>query len=82
MSRIGGWPKKRRYSRLKLACAFISNFEGRTRGIEPVDEYAVTGSMQSRLFLVLKWAHRSQGSEMVIAPLTILRYRQKLLTYT
>jgi hypothetical protein len=51
---------------IELACAFISNFEGRTRGIEPVDKHAVTGSMQSKLFLILKWAHRGQGSEPVM----------------
>lgn len=46
------------------ACASISNFERRTRGIESVVEHAVTSSMQAKPLLIPKWAHGSQGAEL------------------
>ena len=50
----------------ELASAFISDFEGRARGIESVVEHAVVSSMQPQLLLIPKWAHRSQGAKVVM----------------
>src|SRR6476620_5289726 len=48
---------------IELAGAFVSNFKGRARGIKPVHEHAITGSMQAKLFLILKRAHRREGAK-------------------
>jgi hypothetical protein len=38
----------------ELACAFISNFERRYRGIEFLLEHAVTSGMHTKPLLILK----------------------------
>jgi hypothetical protein len=62
----GGLPKKAFVLAVELAGALVSNFKGCTRGIESVHEHAVTGSVQAKLLLILKRAHRRECTEVMM----------------
>jgi len=49
-----------------LTRALIADFERRARGIDPFNEHSFSRSNQSKLFLVLKWAHRRQCAKMMM----------------
>jgi hypothetical protein len=51
---------------IELTRALIPYFERCTGCIKPLDEHLLSGSNQSKLFLVLKWAHRRQGAEVMV----------------
>src|SRR5215470_6231943 len=51
---------------VELTRAFISNFKGCTRSIEPLDQHPFSRCDQAKLFLILKWAHGRQRTEMMM----------------
>jgi hypothetical protein len=65
ISRIGGWPKRRLYSRLNWAGTLISDFKGRSCGV-PTIEHPCPCSLQPKLLLILKRTHGGQRLEMVV----------------
>ena len=52
---------------IELTRALVPDVESGTRGIKPFYEHAFSCDLQSKLLLVLKWAHRRQGAK-VMAP--------------
>src|SRR6266403_1470986 len=50
---------------VELARALIAHFERRPGGIDPFNEHSFSCGNQSKLFLVLKWAHRRQRAEVM-----------------
>ena len=51
---------------IELACTFIADLEGGTRGIQTVIQHALSGDMQSKLLLILEWAHRGERAELMV----------------
>src|SRR5215469_1648008 len=51
---------------VELTRAFISNFKGCTRSIEPLDQHPFSRCYQAKLFLILKRAHGRQRTEMMM----------------
>src|SRR5205809_454746 len=65
ISRMGGWPKKRLYSRLNwLALSYPP--KNRTGGVQTIHEHAFPRCLQPKLLLILKRTHRCQRPEMVV----------------
>jgi hypothetical protein len=44
----------------------IADFERRARGIDPFNDHSFSRGNQSKLFLVLKWAHRRQRAKVMM----------------
>src|ERR1700684_824844 len=51
---------------VELTRALIADFERRARGIDPFNDHSFSRGNQSKLFLVLKWAHRRQRAKMMM----------------
>jgi len=62
ISLIGGWPKRRLYSR----GTFVSDLKGRTCGVQTIDKHASSRCLQPQLLLILKRTHGGQRPEMVV----------------
>ena len=59
-------PKKAAVFAIELARTFVAYRESRTGGIDALDKHALPSRLQTKLFLVLQWAHGSQNSEVVM----------------
>src|SRR5271165_6457365 len=51
---------------IELGGAFVSDLEGRTGGVQTIDEHASSRCLQSNLLLILKRTHGGQRPEMMV----------------
>lgn len=67
-SNIPHWrlPEEAAVFAVELTGALVSDLECSARGVEAVEEHPRTCSLQPKLFLVLKGAHRGERSEMIV----------------
>ena len=51
---------------VELTGAFVADFKSDTGRIDSLNQHSLACGYQSKLFLILKRAHRSQGTEVVV----------------
>ena len=66
MSRDGWLAEEAAVFAIELAGTFVSDFEGRTGGVETIDEHASARCLQAQLLLILQRTHGGQRAEMMV----------------
>ena len=66
ISRIGGWPKRRLYSRLNWLALSYPTSKAALARVHAIDEHASSRCLQPKLLLILKRTHGGQRAEMVV----------------
>lgn len=62
----GGLSKESLVFAIELACALVADLERSTCSIQFTGKHLLPCGIETKLFLELKWAHRSHGSKMVV----------------
>ena len=66
MSRMGGWPKKRLYSRLNWLALSYPTSKAALAASRPLRSIRPRAACKSQLLLILQRAHRGQRAEMMV----------------
>ncbi len=66
MSRIGGWPKKRLYSRLNWLALSYPTSKAALAASSPSTSMQAARGLQAQLLLILQRAHGGQRAEMMV----------------